>query len=155
MKVELRVLGREFEITMIAMMEQKFLVGRAVDCHLRPASDSVSRHHCVFKKDDFSLRLRDLGSTNGTFVNNDRIQGEVVLNHSDIVQVGDVTLQVFCTETAQASTDTAVIGSHDTASSAGNTDVYEADTTVLKLGDAPLQEPDPPQAADTSTGDAQ
>ena len=148
MKVELRILGGEFEITVIALLEPKYLVGRAADCHLRPGSDRVSRHHCVFKKDEYSVRIRDLGSTNGTFVNNNRIQGEVVLNNGDIVQVGDVTMQVICDDAAQASADTAVIASHDTASGPeSGTNVYEADTTVYKAPQQPAQEPNPEQAA--------
>lgn len=136
MKVELRVLGGDFAITMIALMEPKYLVGRAPDCHLRPASDRVSRHHCVFKQDEYSIRLRDLGSTNGTFVNNERINGEVVLNDGDVVQVGDLTMQVFCTDAALA--DTAVQGAHDTASvlDSGDSSIYEADTTVFDLKQA-------------------
>ena len=152
MKVELRVLGGEFEITMIALIESKYLVGRAADCHLRPGSDRVSRHHCVFKKDDFSVRIRDLGSTNGTFVNNERIQGEVLLNHGDIVQVGDVTMQVFCPETAQATADTAVVASHDTTDgSKSGTNVYEADTTIYKTENQPANEP--PKTEELPAGD--
>jgi serine/threonine protein kinase len=51
------------------------LVGRAEDCDLRvPADDRrVSRHHCAFDIDPPAVRVRDLGSRNGTFVNGVRL----------------------------------------------------------------------------------
>jgi len=33
----------------------KLIVGREADCHLRPASEFVSRHHCVLLLDEFTL----------------------------------------------------------------------------------------------------
>ena len=58
----LKVVGGKHEGKTIPLMK-KFIVGREEDCHLRPNSDLVSRHHCVFTMDDYTLRLRDLGST--------------------------------------------------------------------------------------------
>jgi hypothetical protein len=77
------------------------LIGREQDCHLRPNSDLVSRHHCVFTLDDFALRLRDLGSTNGTFVNGQRIQGQVVLKPGDHVSVGKLSFEIVVKEAAR------------------------------------------------------
>ncbi len=50
----------------------KFILGRETDCHLVLDSNSVSRHHCVLLLDDYTLRIRDLASKNGTFVNRDQ-----------------------------------------------------------------------------------
>jgi hypothetical protein len=72
-----------------------FVVGAERDCDLRPSSPLLSRHHCVFKKDEYALRVRDLGSTNGTFVNGRRIFSEAILKPGDEVTVADVTLHVF------------------------------------------------------------
>jgi len=72
-----------------------FVVGAERDCDLRPASPLLSRHHCVFKKDEYALRVRDLGSTNGTFVNGRRIFSEAILKPGDEVTIADVTLHVF------------------------------------------------------------
>ena len=73
---------------------KKFLIGREEDCHLRPNSDLVSRHHCVFTVDEFTTRLRDLGSTNGTFVNGIRTTGQVVLKSGDQVRIGKLLFEV-------------------------------------------------------------
>ena len=58
LQAELKVLGGKQAGKSIAL-GKKFLVGRESDCHLRPNSDMVSRHHCVFTLDDYTLRVRD------------------------------------------------------------------------------------------------
>lgn len=49
---------------------------------------SVSRRHAMLIREGDAVRLRDLGSTNGTFVNGARVEAEVVLNAGDMVQFG-------------------------------------------------------------------
>src|SRR5262245_24767524 len=49
---------------------------------------SVSRRHCVFSKEGESIKVRDLGSRNGTIVNGERVE-ESVLNHGDRITVGN------------------------------------------------------------------
>lgn len=55
------------------------LVGRKEDCDLRLDHKSVSKMHCVLVKTDGLLLLRDLGSTNGTRVNGQRIRRAALL----------------------------------------------------------------------------
>ncbi len=50
------------------------LVGRNEECDLRLHHKSVSKMHCVIVKTDGLLFLRDLGSTNGTRVNGQRVR---------------------------------------------------------------------------------
>lgn len=95
LQVELKVLeGRQAGKT-IPLNAKQFLIGREQDCHLRPNSDLVSRHHCVFTVDDFAVRLRDLGSTNGTFVNGARIETQVTLKAGDKVNVGKLAFEML------------------------------------------------------------
>jgi len=51
----------------------QYVIGRAHDCDIRLVGEGVSRHHCVLAFDPPRLRIRDLGSRNGTFLNNDLI----------------------------------------------------------------------------------
>jgi len=95
LQAELRILGGKHQGKMIPLNTKKFLVGREQDCHLRPNSDLVSRHHCVFSIDDYAIRLRDLGSTNGTLVNGANLRGEVLLKSGDRVTIGKLELEVF------------------------------------------------------------
>jgi pSer/pThr/pTyr-binding forkhead associated (FHA) protein len=94
LQASLKVIGGKNDGKVIEFKSRKFLVGREQDCHLRPNSDLVSRHHCVFTLDDYTLRLRDLGSTNGTLVNGRRIRGETVLMTGDVVRIGKLDLEV-------------------------------------------------------------
>ncbi len=87
---ELSVIGGKHAGQVIPLNRRKFLIGREQDCQLRPNSEMVSRHHCVFSLDDFSVRLRDLGSTNGTSVNGNRILKETILANGDHVVIGNL-----------------------------------------------------------------
>lgn len=91
---ELKVVGGKHAGQVIPLNRRKFLIGREQDCQLRPNSDMVSRHHCVFSIDDFSVRLRDLGSTNGTLVNGERIRKETVLKAGDRVLIGNLDFEL-------------------------------------------------------------
>ncbi|MFN5532454.1 MAG: FHA domain-containing protein, partial [Planctomycetaceae bacterium] len=94
LRVELKVLEGSQAGKVIPLNVRQFLIGREQDCHLRPNSELVSRHHCVFAIDDFSVRLRDLGSTNGTFLNGERLKGQAVLKAGDKVTVGKLAFEV-------------------------------------------------------------
>lgn len=87
---DLRVMSGSHSGDVISLQRKKFLIGREQDCHLRPNSEMVSRHHCAFSIDDFSVRLRDLGSTNGTLVNGNRIRSEVLLEDGDRIVIGNL-----------------------------------------------------------------
>ena len=70
-------------------------LGRHKDCQLRAVSTEISRHHCVFEVELEGLRLRDLGSTNGTYVNGVRVDTEGwLLKTDDVITVGPVVLRV-------------------------------------------------------------
>src|ERR687896_1049884 len=66
------------------------VVGRREDCDLRIPLGEVSRKHCRIVRDGDSLRLEDLGSSNGTYLNGTRVEREATLNPGDSIQVGPV-----------------------------------------------------------------
>jgi predicted component of type VI protein secretion system len=99
MEVRLKVLvganaGQELKIP-----APKFFVGRAEDCQLRPRSDLISRHHCVFLIEEGFVSLRDFGSKNGTIVNGERVSNEIELKSGDQVTIGPLQFEVIVTAT--------------------------------------------------------
>jgi EAL domain-containing protein (putative c-di-GMP-specific phosphodiesterase class I) len=64
-----------------------FCIGRNASAHYCIPSRHVSKDHAQIVRDGGQLLIRDLGSTNGTFVNGKRVQ-EAVLRHGDIVHIG-------------------------------------------------------------------
>ena len=89
------------------------MIGRAGDCEIRLPDAveylTVSRHHCLLELDPPEIRVRDLGSRNGTFVNGLRIGPELGrdlaendevpftafdLHNGDTLRLGDATFWV-------------------------------------------------------------
>jgi pSer/pThr/pTyr-binding forkhead associated (FHA) protein len=71
------------------------VVGRAIDCDIcvptDPIYQDISRHHCAFELDPPSVRVRDLGSLNGTFVNGIKIGQRENLQWADDPASGSST----------------------------------------------------------------
>ncbi len=81
--------GTPFEI-----VKDLTLVGRKEDCDVRLDHKSVSKHHCIIARTDGLLVLRDLGSTNGTRVNNQRIR-RAVLMPNDQLSIANYKFRVY------------------------------------------------------------
>jgi serine/threonine-protein kinase len=96
--------GRIFSFT----QHDTFLIGRSPDAHLYLPNDRYfSRHHCLLEMNPPHSHLRDLGSTNGTFLNGRRVQ-EAFLNIGDRIQCGETILVVEVT--AESSETTQDVG---------------------------------------------
>jgi EAL domain-containing protein (putative c-di-GMP-specific phosphodiesterase class I) len=78
-----------------------FSIGRSSSAHYCIHSRHVSKEHAQIVCDGPSIGIRDLGSTNGTFVNGQRIQ-EAVLRHGDIVHIGDKEFRFVQDDTLQS-----------------------------------------------------
>src|ERR687883_571846 len=68
----------------IEIIKDLVVVGRKEDCDLRLDHKSVSKMHCVIVKTDGLLLLRDLGSTNGTRVNGQRVRRAALLPNDQL-----------------------------------------------------------------------
>lgn len=72
----------------------QFVIGRDPGCQLRPASILISKRHCALLQRDNKVFLRDFGSTNGTFVNDRQVRGEIELLDGDQLRVGPLKFAV-------------------------------------------------------------
>lgn len=71
---------------------QVVTIGRAATNRLVLHDDSCSRNHCeVFLADDCWI-VRDLGSRNGTMVDNERISGDIQLERGSVISIGQCRL---------------------------------------------------------------
>jgi len=69
------------------------VIGRQTDCQIRIPSSAVSRHHCEVSIQDSKPVIRDLGSSNGTYVNRRRI-AHTELAAGDLISIGDLVFVV-------------------------------------------------------------
>jgi len=67
------------------------LIGRASGCDLPMPHPSVSKHHAMIFRQNNALFIKDMGSTNGTYVNGQRVE-QAPLNNGDVVQIGPFQL---------------------------------------------------------------
>ena len=77
----------------IDLTEKVTLIGRRPECDVRIPLLQISRKHCQIVQDQDRTVVRDLGSSNGTFLNGQRIT-ENVINAGDRISVGTTTFTV-------------------------------------------------------------
>jgi pSer/pThr/pTyr-binding forkhead associated (FHA) protein len=87
--------------TPVDIVKDLTVVGRQEDCDLRLEHKSVSKMHCVIVKTDGLLLLRDLGSTNGTRVNGQRVRRAALLPN-DQLNIANYKFKVFLGPDEQA-----------------------------------------------------
>lgn len=108
-------------------------IGRSEECSIVVNDVKVSRVHAQLVQDDEGkVSVVDLGSTNGTWVNNNRIFGEMRLNPNDQIRIGDTLLpwQTYINNISSQQVQPEI--SHSAAS-----------TTVLEAADgAPAEQPE-------------
>src|SRR5688572_26199066 len=92
--------GRKYELK-----GEKAILGRHPDCHIVIEVGAVSRNHCHVVREGQNYFIEDLGSRNGTFVNDEpeKIEGRRLLKLGDVVRVCEVSL-TFSTDAVQTAT---------------------------------------------------
>lgn len=76
-------------------IDRDMLVGRHQDADLVLAAAEISRRHAAFLIKDQALYVQDLKSSNGTFINEKRVEGEALLKEGDIVQFASLKFSVL------------------------------------------------------------
>ena len=115
MKAKLCVLKGPGEGKEITIPVSKFFIGRGEDCHLRPKSEAISRHHCAIIITDSQIAIRDFGSKNGTFVNDQRVENVTILNNGDKLVVGPLSFRLIIDHSLGGTKQPKVQGVEDVA----------------------------------------
>jgi predicted component of type VI protein secretion system len=102
MKLKLVVLAGAKEGLEIPLKKDKFLIGRSKECALRAGSEAISRRHCAIVRTEQGYTVRDLGSRNGTYVNDERITKEVPLKDGNELRVGPLKFRIAAAESKAA-----------------------------------------------------
>lgn len=81
-------MGRRVHVT-----TEPLIIGRSPQCEIQIDQESISRNHCRIRFHEGEFRVRDLDSTNGTYVNDDLVEEEGRLRHGDQLKVGRTILK--------------------------------------------------------------
>jgi len=73
-------------------LQSRLTIGRAPESDIHLPDPSVSRQHALAYLKDEKAILEDMGSRNGTYVNEERVK-KVILSYGDVVRVGNVTVR--------------------------------------------------------------
>lgn len=89
MKIRLIERGADNQpVREIPLTQEEFLIGRGTDCDLRLPDAEISRHHCLIRLGHGEAVLVDLGSANGSYVNDHRVRSQAELHSGDELKLG-------------------------------------------------------------------
>ncbi len=83
-------LGKRYPLT-----DQSNIIGRAPESHILINETSVSRRHASLNIVGDKVQVQDLGSSNGTFVNDVKTEGQVTLRDGDMIRLGAILLKFY------------------------------------------------------------
>lgn len=87
---------------MVAIDNVPFIIGRDRDCDLKLTDKWISRHHAEIRRNGDHLWIRDLGSTNGTFLNYRKIEQAELIEPGDTIAIGTFKFSVKSYESSIA-----------------------------------------------------
>jgi predicted component of type VI protein secretion system len=94
MDFQLVVIQGRSASTAVKLPDGVTTAGRQEDCQLRIRSSQVSRKHCQLFEKHGMLLVKDLGSSNGTFVNGKKIEGQRVMEPGDELGIGPIVFRI-------------------------------------------------------------
>lgn len=87
---------------MIRLTGQRTLIGREVSCDVALEDTAVSRNHAVIEFDGSRYSVADLGSRNGTFVDDQPLQGKRSLQGGELIRIGSTILKFMASMDEEA-----------------------------------------------------
>ena len=132
MDISLILLKKDGTKKVFPVRNKATTLGRRPDCDLCIPLQVVSRRHCQLSQEDNALKVRDLSSSNGTFLNGLKVDDEVPANPGDNLQVGPLTftIQIDGRPAEITAPDTAILQPMPDISTANTDDMNQSGTFV-------------------------
>lgn len=112
--------------------DRAVVIGRSPSCDLPVASQRVSRRHAWVHREGLRFAVSDLGSRNGTFVNDVRVVGSRVLQPGDRIGVGDKVI-TYCVMDAMPSCTTVQDDGRGSDPGKPSIDALQGDLTQIPM----------------------
>ncbi len=93
MKAKLKVV--EGAKQCIVRLKLPTVIGRSKDASIKVPQSQVSRQHCEIYEEDKLLVVEDLGSSNGTFIDGERVQEPTFLYPGETLRIGNIVFQAI------------------------------------------------------------
>ena len=142
LEAKLVVVGGEAKQAEVRLKTLPATIGRAREATLTLPHPLVSRKHCEIFEENGQLYVKDLGSLNGTYVNNQRIDGQQPLAPEQLLTLGNVTFRAVYQPVDQA----------ETQPENGRNEVPEAGSVVEDRPVDPAELPEAMEIADLRVG---
>lgn len=96
----------------LTLPQRDVVVGREPGCDITLATHEISRRHCLLKIAGESLTVQDLGSRNGTWLNDVRIEKETRIGQGDILRIGPMLFRAEVRAPVPTGTDEVPVKEH-------------------------------------------
>jgi diguanylate cyclase (GGDEF)-like protein len=89
----LLIVGGELNGTLFDLLEEEITAGRSSNNTIQLEFNGISRNHFKITMKDNMATIQDLGSKNGTYLNNKKIEGTIPLSKGDTIKIGSIALK--------------------------------------------------------------
>jgi hypothetical protein len=128
MSLQLKFLSGPFKGKTLSFDQEEVIFGRGDDCDVILKDSKISGEHCGIFYEDGEYFLEDFESTNGTYVDTTKVEGEVVLNNGETIFIGTSRIIVKFTEKKSKS-----VQNNNYSDNYDEFDDLDEDTNVKKL----------------------
>jgi transcriptional regulator with GAF, ATPase, and Fis domain len=145
MTARLLVHSSESQGNVYLLKQTDVFIGRDPNCDIQLAESAVSRRHCVIRNVGQEYQVVDLESSNGTFVDGEKVK-ECVLSHGQRIRVGDTTI-LFLKDEHEKTQPNPQMRPHSVSIEFDNESQVERTTITLEIEEAFYLSPDKVEGA--------
>ena len=91
----LRILSGQLKGKKLMLPDHEITLGSARSCQLKQYGEGIAPQHCTLKPTPLGMLVKDLDSETGTFIDNERITGETLLEPGGLLKVGTMLFRLI------------------------------------------------------------